>query len=106
MEESAQWRLRHGRRGLDAPLRRAAIAELDLPRLAIDDVRHPHGDFTLAALVAEHLLVAHARTSSPRGASRTPSCNASTRSARSASARLWVTTTSARPCSRVTDPSR
>src|SRR6188474_1156119 len=50
VEKSTQGRLGHGGRSLDPALSRAAIAELDLACLPIDDVSHPHGDFPLAAL--------------------------------------------------------
>src|SRR5207247_1156357 len=91
LQEAAERRLEHRRAGLDALLLRTLLAQVERDLGVVLHLRQVDDRVALLAVVAQHQGIA----STEPTAARRPSSSIRIRSARPASCRLWVTTTTA-----------
>src|SRR6266705_2455691 len=91
LQEAAERRLEHRRAGLDALLLRTLLAQMERDFRVVLHLRQVDDRVALLAVVAQHQGIA----STEPTAARRPSSSMRIRSARPASCRLWVTTTTA-----------
>src|ERR1035437_7188974 len=102
LEELSERMLRHGNGGLDPAFGGALLAQVELRHRILHDLREIQDRVPLMALVAKHQTVPMVPELSPRR----PSSRRSTRPARAARERLWVTTTSPSAISRESSAKR
>src|SRR5436309_3498616 len=91
LQEAAEGRLEHGRAGLDALLLGTLLAQVECDLRVVLHLRQVDDRVALLAVVAQHQGIA----STDPTAARRPSSSIRIRSARPASCRLCVTTTTA-----------